>query len=148
MLLIFWSVCDDACQLVLNVFVEICLWDARVKWIAVVKFAGGKWICKCWGCRKRKKMTNSTVGNSDVRARGVHSTDAFLFISYIHIHSVYFHFYSIETEPKYLKFNPFATRHAYMRQLFHYLQWYAGSERVNPPLLIAVLCFLSVFSVK
>ena len=27
--------------------------------------------------------------------------------------------------------NPFATRHAYMRQLFHCLQWYAGSERVN-----------------
>ena len=28
-------------------------------------------------------------------------------------------------------FNPFATRHAYMRQLFHCLQWYAGSERVK-----------------
>ena len=61
-MLVFWSVCDDACQWVLNAlkFVEICLWDARVKWIAVVKFAGDKWICKCCGCRKRKKMTNST----------------------------------------------------------------------------------------
>ena len=48
-MLIFWSVCDDACQWVLNAlkFVEICLWDPRVKWIAVVKFAGDKWICKC-----------------------------------------------------------------------------------------------------
>ena len=27
--------------------------------------------------------------------------------------------------------NPFATGDAYMRQLFHCLQWYAGSERVN-----------------
>ena len=27
--------------------------------------------------------------------------------------------------------NPFATTDAYMRQLFHCLQWYAGSERVN-----------------
>ena len=34
-------------------------WDARVKWIVLVKFAGDKWICKC-GCRKRKKLTNST----------------------------------------------------------------------------------------
>ena len=29
------------------------------------------------------------------------------------------------------EFNPFATRHMYMRQLFHCLQWYAGSKRVN-----------------
>ena len=28
-------------------------------------------------------------------------------------------------------FNPFATGDAYMRQLFHCLQWYTGSERVN-----------------
>ena len=28
-------------------------------------------------------------------------------------------------------FDPFANRHAYMRQLFHCLQSYAGSERVN-----------------
>ena len=28
-------------------------------------------------------------------------------------------------------FNPFATGDAYMRQLFHSLQWYAGSERVK-----------------
>ena len=42
------------------------------------------------------------VGNSDVRARGVYSTDAFLFTSYIYIHhSAYFYFYLIETEPKY-----------------------------------------------
>ena len=27
--------------------------------------------------------------------------------------------------------NPFTTRHAYMHQLFHCLQWYAGSERVK-----------------
>ena len=27
--------------------------------------------------------------------------------------------------------NPFATGDAYMRQLFHCLQWYAGSERVD-----------------
>ena len=59
-MLIFWSVCNDACQWVLNAlkFVCICMWDARVKWIAVVKFAGDKWICKSCGCRKRKKMTN------------------------------------------------------------------------------------------
>ena len=31
----------------------------------------------------------------------------------------------------YLTFNSFATSDAYMRQLFHHLQWYAGSERVN-----------------
>ena len=30
-----------------------------------------------------------------------------------------------------LALNPFATSDAYMRQLFHCLQWYAGSERVN-----------------
>ena len=42
------------------------------------------------------------MGNSDVRARGVYSTDAFLFISYIHIHHfAYFHVYLIETEPYY-----------------------------------------------
>ena len=28
-------------------------------------------------------------------------------------------------------FNPFATGDAYMRQLFHCLQWYTGSERVK-----------------
>ena len=28
-------------------------------------------------------------------------------------------------------FNPFATRHPYMHQLFHCLQWYTGSKRVN-----------------
>ena len=28
-------------------------------------------------------------------------------------------------------FNPFDTGDAYMRQLFHCLQWYAGSERVK-----------------
>ena len=27
--------------------------------------------------------------------------------------------------------NPFATSDAYMRQLFHCLQWYTGSERVK-----------------
>ena len=27
--------------------------------------------------------------------------------------------------------NPFATRHTHMHQLFHGLQWYAGSERVK-----------------
>ena len=27
--------------------------------------------------------------------------------------------------------NPFATGDVYMRQLFHCLQWYVGSERVN-----------------
>ena len=32
---------------------------------------------------------------------------------------------------KHLGFNPFATKHAYMRHLFHCLQWYAGSERVK-----------------
>ena len=30
-----------------------------------------------------------------------------------------------------IQFNPFTTRHAYMHQLFHCLQWNAGSERVN-----------------
>ena len=61
-MLIFWSVCNDACQWVLNAlkFVEIRLWDARIKWIAIVKFAGDKRICKSCGCRKRKKMTDST----------------------------------------------------------------------------------------
>ena len=44
----------------------------------------------------------TAVGISDVLARGVYSTDAFLFISYIYIHhSAYFHFYFIETEPTY-----------------------------------------------
>ena len=43
------------------------------------------------------------VGNSNVRAFGVYSTDAFLLISYIHIHhSACLYFYLIETEPKYL----------------------------------------------
>ena len=51
--LIFWSACNDTCQWIFNAlkFVEICLWDARVKWIAIVKFAGDKWICKSCGCR-------------------------------------------------------------------------------------------------
>ena len=34
---------------------EIGLWDARVKWISVVKFAGDKWICKGCGCRKEEE---------------------------------------------------------------------------------------------
>ena len=42
------------------------------------------------------------VGTSGVQARGVYSTDAFLFISYIRIHhSAYIYFYLIETLPKY-----------------------------------------------
>ena len=32
--------------------------------------------------------------------------------------------------------NPFATGDAYMRQLFHCLQWYAGSERVKTKMII------------
>ena len=39
-------------------------------------------------------------------------------------------------------FNPFATGDAYMRQLFHCLQWYAGSERVNDYSVIFLISFL------
>ena len=39
-------------------------------------------------------------------------------------------------------FNPFATGDAYMRELFHCLQWYAGNERVN----ILLIEFVDRFS--
>ena len=59
----------NVCQWVLNALklVEICLWDARVKWIAVVKFAGDKWICKSIAIilissvNQNCKQTNQTI---------------------------------------------------------------------------------------
>ena len=46
------------------------------------------------------------------------------------------------------KFKSFATGDAYMRQLFHCLQWYAGSERVKAVGAMPVECYKQMSAIK
>ena len=55
----------------------------------------------------------------------------FLMIHEIFHINLFYWIWILNIETKWNLINPFTTTDAYVRQHFHCLQWYAGSERVN-----------------